>query len=78
MLPFFATIGAAAGSLSALPALGWTFAFIGVQLSVHVAVSIAGGVLLRLPIEAVLTCGITATAPHTAMLAYKPHGGAWL
>jgi len=71
MLPFFATIGAAAGSLSALPALGWTFAFIAVQLSVHVAVSLLGGALLRLAPEAVLTgsnanVGGPATAAATA------------
>lgn len=63
MLPFFVTIGAAAGSLSELPALGWTFVLIGVQLSVHVAVTFAGGALLRLPPEAVLT-GTTPLWPR--------------
>ena len=80
MLPFFATIGAAAGSLDALPAIGWTFALITIQLTVsearrstgcsqqhasgqglrclrslqvHVAVSVIGGRMLRLPMEAI-------------------------
>lgn len=71
MLPFFATIGAAAGSLHVLPGVGWMFAFIAVQLVTHVVVSIAGGRLFRLPMEAVLTAsnanvGGPATAAATA------------
>jgi hypothetical protein len=55
MLPFFVSIGAAAGDFSALPALGWTFALITVQLIVHVAFTLLAGKLLGLPLDAVLT-----------------------
>lgn len=71
MLPFFGTIGAAAGSLYALPQLRWTFALIAIQLTTHVVVSVAGGRFLKLPMEAVLTAsnanvGGPATAAATA------------
>lgn len=78
MLPFFATIGAAAGSLDALSQLGPMFCFIVVQLTVHVAVTIAGGRLLRLPMDAVLIAsnaniGGPATAAATASSRSWPH-----
>lgn len=55
MLPFFVTIGAAAGSLSTILTLGWTFAFIAVQLTVHVVFSVTAGRLLGIPMDAILT-----------------------
>lgn len=55
MLPFFVSIGAAAGSLSTVLALGWTFAFIAVQLTVHVAFSVTAGRFLDIPLDAILT-----------------------
>ncbi|DBB01832.1 TPA: hypothetical protein ACH3X1_000442 [Trebouxia sp. C0004] len=52
MLLFFATIGAGAGSLSALWSTGWLTAFIAIQLSVHLAVIIFGGyVVAGLPMQ---------------------------
>ncbi len=42
MLPFFATIGAAAARIGSLPSLGWVLALIVIQLSVHLAVALAG------------------------------------
>ncbi len=52
MLLFFATIGAGAGSLSALWSTGWLTAFIAIQLSVHLAVIIIGGyVVAGLPMQ---------------------------
>ncbi len=59
MLLFFATIGAGAGSLSALWSTGWLTAFIAIQLSVHLAVIIFGGyVVAGLPMQVkhLLTC----------------------
>lgn len=64
MLLFFATIGAGAGSLSALGSTGWLTAFIAIQLSVHLAVIIVGGyVIARLPMQVVLAL----TCPHVCM-----------
>ena len=52
MLLFFATIGAGAGSLTALRSTGWLTAFIAIQLGVHMAVIIFGGcVLAGLPMQ---------------------------
>lgn len=52
MLLFFATIGAGAGSLTALRSTGWLTAFIAIQLGVHMAVIICGGcVLAGLPMQ---------------------------
>lgn len=61
MLLFFATIGAGAGSLSALRGTGWLTAFITIQLTVHMAVIFLGGVVIaRLPMQVsvcpVLSC----------------------
>ena len=52
MLLFFATIGAGAGSLTALRSTGWLTAFIAIQLGVHMTVIILGGYFLaRLPMQ---------------------------
>lgn len=52
MLLFFATIGAGAGSLSALKGTGWLTAFITVQLAVHMAVILlVGCVIAKLPMQ---------------------------
>lgn len=52
MLLFFATIGAGAGSLSALWSNGWLTAFIAIQLGVHLAVIVLGGyVIADLPMQ---------------------------
>ncbi len=51
MMLFFATIGAAAGSVRALAGCGWLLAFILVQLGIHLAVCLAGGRLLKLPMQ---------------------------
>ena len=52
MLLFFATIGAGAGSLSALWGTGWLTAFIAIQLGVHLGVIIVGGyVVAGLPMQ---------------------------
>ena len=50
---FFVTIGAAAGSLSAVFSTGWLLVFIAVQLSVHMAVTIGLGALLGLPTQVI-------------------------
>ena len=56
MLLFFATIGAGAGSLTALCSTGWLTAFIGIQLGVHMAVILLGGYALAgLPMQVSLT-----------------------
>lgn len=54
MTVFFAAIGAAAGGVQALRGSGRLLAFILVQLAVHLAVCIGGGLALRLPLPAVL------------------------
>lgn len=52
MLLFFATIGAGAGSLSALKGTGWLTAFITIQLAVHMAIILLGGnVIAKLPMQ---------------------------
>lgn len=67
MLLFFATIGAGAGSLSALGSTGWLTAFIAIQLSVHLAVIIVGGyVIARLPMQVVL-CSCMSTCVHASL-----------
>jgi uncharacterized membrane protein len=78
LLPFFATIGAAAGSLDALSDVGWLFCLIAVQLITHLVVIICGGRLLQLPMDAVLTAsnanvGGPATAAATAAVRNWPH-----
>ena len=56
MLLFFATIGAGAGSLTALRSTGWLTAFIAIQLGVHMAVIIFGGCALAgLPMQVSFT-----------------------
>ncbi|DBA66958.1 TPA: hypothetical protein ACH3X2_002071 [Trebouxia sp. C0005] len=79
MLFFFATIGAGAGSLSALWSTGWLTAFIAIQLSVHLAVIVFGGyVVAGLPMQVVLTAsnanvGGPATAAAMAASRGWPH-----
>ena len=78
LLPFFATIGAAAGSLDALSDVGWLFCLIAIQLVTHLAVIVSGGRLLKLPMDAVLTAsnanvGGPATAAATAAVRNWPH-----
>ncbi|PSC71603.1 hypothetical protein C2E20_5130 [Micractinium conductrix] len=78
MMLFFATIGASAGSLQALKGAGWLAAFILLQLSVHLSVCLAGGRLLRLPMQAVLVAsnanvGGPATAAAMASSKGWPH-----
>ena len=53
MLLFFATIGAAAGSASAVAMTGWLAAFIAVQLGTHLLVLMGGARLLKLPIRVI-------------------------
>ena len=68
MLLFFATIGAGAGSLSALRSTGWLTAFIAVQLGVHMAVILLGGVVIaKLPMQ---VC--TANASTKLQYACRP------
>ena len=78
LLPFFATIGAAAGGLDALSDVGWLFCLIAIQLVTHVIVIISGGRLLKLPMDAILTAsnanvGGPATAAATAAVRNWPH-----
>lgn len=78
LLPFFATIGAAAGSLDALSDIGWLFCLIAIQLVTHLVVIISGGRLLKLPMDAILTAsnanvGGPATAAATAAVRDWPH-----
>ncbi|KAL4457787.1 hypothetical protein ABPG75_012652 [Micractinium tetrahymenae] len=54
MMLFFATIGASAGSLQVLGGCGWLLVFIMLQLSIHLAICLAGGRLLHLPMQAIL------------------------
>lgn len=51
MLAFFVTIGAAAGSITALLQTGWLAAFIALQLGVHMAITLGIGRLLNFPME---------------------------
>ena len=72
MLLFFATIGAGAGSLSALWSTGWLTAFIAIQLSVHLAVIIFGGyVVAGLPMQVkhLLTCYYAVCQLFASLLA---------
>ena len=48
---FFVTIGAAAGSLSAILSTGWLLLFISIQLACHLGFTIGLGKLLNLPIQ---------------------------
>ena len=54
MMMFFATIGAAAGSFSALAGSGWLLVFIAVQLSVQLTVSLGLGRAMSIPLPVVL------------------------
>lgn len=54
MLPFFATIGAAAGAMESLPQAPAVFLLIGCQLGVHVAVVLGAGRLFKLPMQVLL------------------------
>ena len=74
MMLFFATIGAGAGSLSALRGCGWLLAFIAVQLSVHLAVCLGLGRALRLPMRALLVASnanVGGSATAAAMASSK-------
>lgn len=65
MLLFFATIGAGAGSLTALRSTGWLTAFIAIQLGVHMAVIIFGGcVLAGLPMQVNFTPTSSSTSAN--------------
>ena len=55
MLYFFVTIGAAAGSLSALAGCGWIALFIAVQLSTHLVITLGVGHLTSLPLQVCFT-----------------------
>jgi hypothetical protein len=48
---FFVTIGAAAGSFSAVLHTGWLTPFIGLQLGMHLAITVGCGKLLKLPMQ---------------------------
>lgn len=48
---FFVTIGAAAGSFSALLQTGWLTAFIALQLTIHLGITVGLGRLLGLPMQ---------------------------
>ena len=48
---FFVTIGAAAGSLSAIFSTGYLILFIAIQLGCHLAVTMGVGSLMRLPTQ---------------------------
>lgn len=64
MMYFFVTIGAAAGSLAALAGCGWIAAFILVQLSTHLAITLGVGHLTRVPMQ--VRCGfLSKPASHT-------------
>ena len=52
---FFVTIGAAAGSVSALLQTGWLTAFIALQLTIHLGITVGLGRLLGLPIQVSLS-----------------------
>jgi len=54
MMFFFATIGAAAGSLGALAGCGWLLVFIAIQLSIQLSVSVLLGRAMRIPLPIVL------------------------
>ena len=54
MMLFFATIGAVAGSLSALRGSGWLLIFIAIQLSIQLGVSLFLGRLCRIPMPIIL------------------------
>jgi uncharacterized membrane protein len=74
MMLFFATIGAGAGSLAALRGCWWLLAFIVVQLSVHLAVCIGVGRLLRLPMRSILiasNANVGGSATAAAMASSK-------
>lgn len=67
MMFFFATIGAAAGSLQALSGSGWLLIFIVVQLSVQLAVSLGLGRVMSIPLSTVLvTANANVGGPATA------------
>lgn len=54
MMMFFCTIGAAAGSLSALGGSGWLLVFIAIQLSLQLGISLALGKFFRISMPVVL------------------------
>lgn len=67
MLLFFVTIGAGAGSLSALAGTGVLAAFIFVLLALHLAVTLVGARLLGLDVASVLVASNAAAGgPGTA------------
>lgn len=51
MLLFFVTVGAAAGSISALFSTGWLTAFITLQLLIHLGVTVGLGKLFGIPMQ---------------------------
>ncbi|KAK9811046.1 hypothetical protein WJX73_009199 [Symbiochloris irregularis] len=68
MLLFFVTIGAGAGGIKQLLGTGWLAAFIGLQLAVHMGLTLGIGRLLKLPVEALLTASNAAIGgPSTAV-----------
>ncbi|KAH7618719.1 putative Uncharacterized membrane protein YjcL [Nannochloris sp. 'desiccata'] len=54
MMFFFATIGAAAGSFSALRGSGWLLVFIAIQLSIQLGVSLILGIFMKIPLPLIL------------------------
>jgi uncharacterized membrane protein len=54
MMFFFATIGAAAGSLSALRGSGWLLVFITIQLTIQLSISLILGKAMNIPIPLIL------------------------
>ena len=76
MLLFFATIGAAAGSMSALRGSGMLLAFIFIQLSVQLGVALALGKAMRLP-TAVILVAANANVGGPATAAAMAAGKGW-
>lgn len=54
MMFFFATIGAAAGSLRALRGSGWLLVFIAMQLSIQLSISLVLGKAMKIPMPMIL------------------------
>lgn len=50
---FFVTIGANAGSITALLQTGWLTAFIALQLAIHLGVTLLCGRLLNIPMQVI-------------------------
>jgi uncharacterized membrane protein len=54
MMFFFATIGAAAGSLGALRGSGWLLIFIAIQLTIQLSISLILGKAMKIPMPLIL------------------------